>query len=293
MKSKPSNQSLLQKYHTQSTPNWCPGCGNFGIWVALKNAIANLNIPHHNVVIVGDIGCSGKLAYWTEVNGFATLHGRSIPVAEGIKMANDNLIVIVVAGDGGTLSEGLQHFIHAARRNVNITLLMHNNQLYGLTKGQASSTSEKGYKSSTTPDGSFETPLNPALLALVSQATFVSAGFAGNAKHLTTMIEKAISHEGFAYIDAYQPCVTYNYINTYAFYSERTYEIEDGYDATNRGLAMQRAMEIDAGERFPIGVLFQDTTQKTLADNVLHTSDPLAKRDVSNVSVHKLFGRTK
>ncbi len=285
------NASPLEKYHTQSTPNWCPGCGNFGIWVSLKNAIANLQIPHHNVVIVGDIGCSGKLAYWTEVNGFATLHGRSIPVAEGVKMANRDLTVIVVAGDGGTLSEGLQHFIHAARRNVNITVLMHNNQLYGLTKGQASSTSEKGYKSSTTPEGSYETPLNPSVLALVAQATFVAAGFAGNAKHLTQMIEKAITHEGFAYVDAYQPCVTYNYINTYAFYSERTYELEEEYDATNRVEAIQRAMEIDGGQKFPIGVLYQEQGQKTLEDNVLHSDKPLAKRDVSDISVAKLFGR--
>ena len=289
---KPTNSSpSLAKHHTQSTPNWCPGCGNFGIWVALKNAIANLSIPHHNVVIVGDIGCSGKLAYWTEVNGFATLHGRSIPVAEGLKMANRDLTVIVVAGDGGTLSEGLQHFIHACRRNVNITVLMHNNQLYGLTKGQASSTSEKGYKSSTTPEGSFENPLNPSLLALVAQATFVAAGFAGNAKHLTSMIEQAISHEGFSYVDAYQPCVTYNYINTYAFYSERTYELEEGYDVTNRVNAMRRAMEIDSGEKFPIGVLYQEKGQKTLEDNVLHSEAPLAKRDVSDISVDTLFGR--
>jgi 2-oxoglutarate ferredoxin oxidoreductase subunit beta len=279
----------LKKYHTQSTPNWCPGCGNFGIWVSLKNAITNLSIPAHNVVIVGDIGCSGKLAYWTEVNGFATLHGRSIPVAEGIKMANHRLTVIVVAGDGGTLSEGLQHFLHACRRNVDITVLMHNNQLYGLTKGQASSTSEKGYVSSTTPHGSFETPLNPALLALSSQATFVAASFAGNAKHLTRIIEQAISHRGFAYVDAYQPCVTYNYINTYAFYSERTYELGADYDATNRQQAMITAMEIDSGERFPIGVMYQEENVKTLEDNVLTLEEPLAHRDISDVSVDVLF----
>mgnify|MGYP000184927259 CR=1 FL=1 len=281
----------LAKYHTQSTPNWCPGCGNFGIWVAVKNAIAELEIPAHKVVLVGDIGCSGKLPYWTDFNGFAGLHGRSIPIAEGIKMANDDLTVIVIAGDGGTLSEGLQHFIHACRRNVNITVVLHNNQLYGLTKGQASSTSEKGFVSSMTPEGSYETPLNPALLAVTSQASFVAAGFAGNTKHLTQMIKEGIDHEGFAFVDAYQPCVTYNYINTYEFYSKRSYELDDSYDPTDRRAAMDKVLEIDEGVKFPLGVLYQIKGQKTLADNVLHGKTSVAKANIDKISVNKLFGR--
>lgn len=282
----------LSQYHTQDTPNWCPGCGNFGIWVAIKNAIKQAEISEHNVVIVGDIGCSGKLAYWTDVNGFGGLHGRSVPIAEGIKMANQDLTVLVVTGDGGLLSEGLQHFIHACRRNVNITVVMHNNQLYGLTKGQASSTSEKGYTSSTTPDGSYETPLNPALLAINSQATFVAAGFAGKTPHLTEMISAAIRHQGFAYVDAYQPCVTYNYINTYAFYAEKSYMLaETDYEPTNRKQAMIKALEVDEGERFPLGILYQDSSQATLTENVLSSPRNLVKRDIQGISVKELVMR--
>lgn len=280
----------LSNYYTQSTPNWCPGCGNYGIWVALKNALAEMELAPHNVVIVGDIGCSGKLPYWMDYNGFAGLHGRAIPIAEGIKMANEKLTVIVVGGDGGTLGEGLQHFIHACRRNVDITMLLHNNQVYGLTKGQASSTSDPGYISSTTPNGSYETPLNPALLALTAQATFVSASFAGNVAHLTKTIKQAIEHPGFALVDAYQPCVTYNYVNTYDFYSKRVYDVATTkYTPDNRKKAMQKAMEIEGGEKFPIGILYQDPNKPILEDLVKNRKTPLVKQDISNISVEKLF----
>jgi 2-oxoglutarate ferredoxin oxidoreductase subunit beta len=280
----------LSSHYTQSTPNWCPGCGNYGIWVALKNALQELKLPTHKVVLVGDIGCSGKLAYWTDYNGFAGLHGRSIPIAEGVKMANSDLTVIVIGGDGGLLGEGLQHFLHACRRNVNIAVILHNNQVYGLTTGQASPTSDTGYISSTTPEGSYETPLNPSLLALTAQATFVSAGFAGNTVHLAQTIKSAILHPGFALVDVYQPCVTYNYINTYEYYSKRVYDItKTPYKPDNRFRAMKKSMEIEAGQKFPIGILFQDIKKPSLQSNIQNRVTPLVKQSIQNISVKALF----
>lgn len=280
----------LSSHYTQSTPNWCPGCGNYGIWVALKNALQELKIPAHKVVLVGDVGCSGKLSYWTDYNGFAGLHGRSIPIAEGIKMANSDLTIIVVGGDGGLLGEGLQHFLHACRRNVNIAVILHNNQVYGLTTGQTSPTSDPGYKSSTTPDGSYETPLNPSLLALTAQATFVSASFAGNVPHLTQTIKSAILHPGFALVDAYQPCVTYNYINTYEFYSKRVYDVTTTpYKPNDRFRAMKKSTEIEGGKKFPIGILFQDTVKPSLQANIQNRVKPLVKQPIKNISVKSLF----
>lgn len=280
----------LSSHYTQSTPNWCPGCGNYGIWVALKNALQELKIPAHKVVLVGDVGCSGKLSYWTDYNGFAGLHGRSIPIAEGIKMANSDLTVIVVGGDGGLLGEGLQHFLHACRRNVNIAVILHNNQVYGLTTGQTSPTSDPGYKSSTTPEGSYETPLNPSLLALTAQATFVSASFAGNVPHLTQTIKSAILHPGFALVDAYQPCVTYNYINTYEFYSKRVYDVATTpYKPNDRFRAMKKSTEIEGDKKFPIGILFQDTEKPSLQQNIQNRVKPLVKQPIKNISVKSLF----
>jgi 2-oxoglutarate ferredoxin oxidoreductase subunit beta len=280
----------LSSHYTQSTPNWCPGCGNYGIWVALKNALQELKLPAHKVVLVGDIGCSGKLAYWTDYNGFGSLHGRSIPIAEGVKMANSDLTVIVVGGDGGLLGEGLQHFLHACRRNVNIAVILHNNQVYGLTTGQTSPTSDPGYKSSTTPEGSYETPLNPSLLALTAQATFVSAGFAGNTPHLAQVIKSAILHSGFALVDIYQPCVTYNYINTYEYYSKRVYDITTTpYKPNDRFRAMKKSMEIEGGKKFPIGIIFQDENRPSLQANIQNRVLPLVKQPIKNISVKSVF----
>lgn len=280
----------LSSHYTQSTPNWCPGCGNYGIWVSINNALQELSIPEHKVVLVGDVGCSGKLSYWTQYNGFAGLHGRSIPIAEGIKMANSDLTVIVVGGDGGLLGEGLQHFMHACRRNVNIAVILHNNQVYGLTTGQTSPTSDPGYISSTTPEGSYETPLNPSLIALTAQATFVSAGFAGNTTHLTQIIKSAILHPGFALVDAYQPCVTYNYINTYEFYSKRVYDVSTTpYKPTDRFRAMKKSMEIEGGKKFPTGILFQDITKPSLQSQIKNRVKPLVKHPINSISVKALF----
>jgi 2-oxoglutarate ferredoxin oxidoreductase subunit beta len=273
---------------TQNKPNWCPGCGNYGIWVSLKQAVAQSGYKPHQVVIVGDIGCSGKMSYWTEYSGFASLHGRAIPLAEGIKLGNHKLLVIVVIGDGGALSEGLQHFVHAAKRNADIKVMMHNNQLYGLTKGQTSPTSDVGFKSSMTPEGAYELPLNPLTVALTAHASFVASSFAGDAKHLTATIKEALEHKGFSFVNIFQPCVTYNYLNTYAYYKNKVQPLSARYAPTSRTRAILQSMKIEEGEELPIGVLYKQN-RKTLEEEVVGTKNVLAQRNITGISVDNLF----
>jgi 2-oxoglutarate/2-oxoacid ferredoxin oxidoreductase subunit beta len=247
-----SKESLESPYF----PTWCPGCGNFGVWTAFKNALAELNLPEENVVIVYGVGCSGNMADFNRVYGFHALHGRAIPTAEGIKMANQKLKVIVVAGDGDTYGEGLNHFITACRGNHDITLLVHDNQIYGLTTGQASPTTEKGIKTKSTPNGTPEQPINPIGLALTADATFVARGFAGNISHLTQIIKAAITHEGFSLVDMFQPCFTFNHHNTYHYFKERIYDLQvQGHDPTDRFTAWKKTHESD---KLPVGIFYQN-----------------------------------
>ncbi len=207
-------------------PAWCPGCGNFGILKALNTALIEMGIEPHQVLLVSGIGQAGKLPHYTRGNVFNSLHGRPVPPAIGAKIANSDLIVIAVSGDGDAYGEGGNHFLHAARRNHDITYLVHNNQVYGLTKGQASPTSDAGFVTKTTPDGAAN-PLNPIALAIVSGASFVARGYAGDMDHLAGLIKKGITHRGFALIDILQPCVSFNHRNTYGWYKERVYKLED------------------------------------------------------------------
>ncbi|OQA83658.1 MAG: 2-oxoglutarate oxidoreductase subunit KorB [Microgenomates group bacterium ADurb.Bin238] len=215
-----------EELNTSVFPTWCPGCGDYGIWAALKKALSKLDTPIENVVIVYGIGCSGNMASFLKVYGVHGLHGRAIPVAEGIKLANKKLKVIVVGGDGDLLGEGVAHLVAASRSNPDITVILHNNQIYGLTTGQSSPTSLKGSKSKTYPMGTPDEPLNPVQLALTLGASQVMRGFAGDIEHLTTLISDAINHEGFSLVEVLQPCVTFNKINTYAWFRERIKKLE-------------------------------------------------------------------
>ena len=236
-------------------PAWCPGCGNFGILKALNSALIELKIEPHEVLLVSGIGQAGKLPHYTRGNVFNSLHGRPVPPAIGAKIANSELVVIAVSGDGDAYGEGGNHFLHAARRNHDITYLVHNNQVYGLTKGQASPTSDAGLVTKTTPDGAAN-PLNPIALAIVSGASFVARGYAGDTDHLASLIKKGIAHRGFSLIDILQPCVSFNHKNTYAWYKERVYELEDErYDRTDRRTALEKALEW--GDKIPIGVIYK------------------------------------
>jgi 2-oxoglutarate ferredoxin oxidoreductase subunit beta len=238
-------------------PAWCPGCGNFGILKALNKALVELEIEPHRVLLVSGIGQAGKLPHYTKGNVFNSLHGRPVPPAIGAKIANPDLVVIAVSGDGDGYGEGGNHFIHAARRNHDITYLVHNNQIYGLTKGQASPTSDVAFITKTTPYGA-SNPINPIALAIVSGASFVGRGFAGDVEHLTSLIEQSITHRGFSLVDILQPCVSFNHKNTYNWYRERVYKLEDedGYDPGDKKGALEKAFEW--GDKIPIGIIYRE-----------------------------------
>ena len=241
--------------YTGLTPAWCPGCGNFSILRAVNKALVDLDIEPHKVLFVSGIGQAGKLPHYSRGNVFNSLHGRPVPPACGVKSVNPELNVIAVSGDGDAYGEGGNHFLHAMRRNHDITYLVHDNQVYGLTKGQTSPTSDSGFVTKTTPQGA-SPPVNPIGLAIITGATFVARGYAGEVTHLTELIKEGIRHKGFALIDILQPCVTFNRVNTFKWYSERVYKLEaEKYDPTDKAKALIKAQEW--GTRIPIGVIYR------------------------------------
>lgn len=255
---KPEKHAYINRASLESPyfPTWCPGCGNFGVWTALKNALVELQIPEQELVIVYGVGCSGNMADFNRVYGFHALHGRAISNAVAIKAANHRLKVIVVAGDGDTYGEGLNHFISAMRGNHDITLLVHDNQVYGLTTGQTAPTTDKGTKTKSTPFGSPEVPINPIGMALTADATFIARGFAGNIRHLTEMIKRAILHPGFSLVDMFQPCFTFNKVNTYHYFRERIYDLQQNeFEANHKVLAWEKTFD---HEKLPIGIFYED-----------------------------------
>jgi len=269
-------------------PAWCPGCGNFGILRALNMALVELGIEPHQLLLVSGIGQSGKLPHYTKGNVFNSLHGRPVPPAIGARIANPALVVIAISGDGDGYGEGGNHFIHAARRNHDITYLVHNNQVYGLTKGQASPTSDFGFVTKTTPYGAVS-PVNPLALAIISGASFVGRGFAGDVDHLSDLIKKGISHRGFALIDILQPCVSFNHKNTFEWYRERVYNLEDedGYDPGDKKAALEKAQEW--GERIPLGIIYSEGLPVYEDQLPALSKGPLVKQGIDPARVEKLF----
>jgi 2-oxoglutarate ferredoxin oxidoreductase subunit beta len=235
-------------------PAWCPGCGNFGILKALNRALVELEIEPHQLLLVSGIGQAGKLPHYSRGNIFNSLHGRPVPPAIGAKIANPGLVVIAVSGDGDGYGEGGNHFLHAMRRNHDITYLVHNNQVYGLTKGQTSPTSDPGFVTKTTPYGA-SPPINPIALAIAGGASFVARGFAGDIDHLAEIIKGGIQHRGFALIDILQPCVSFNHKNTYSWYRQRVYKLGEDYNPSDRSVAIEKAREW--GDKIPVGVIYQ------------------------------------
>lgn len=239
------------------TPTWCPGCGDWGIAVALKTSLTQMGFTPSQIAIVFGIGCSGNMNDFINAYAMHGLHGRAIPNAIGIKLANHKLPVIVVAGDGDCYGEGGNHFIHACRGNHNITVIVHDNGVYGLTTGQVSPRAQKGMKSKSTPLGIIETPVNPLSLAITQGAGFVAQGFAGNIPHLIDLIKKGISYNGFSLINVLQPCVTFNKINTFEYYLKRVYEVEDD---PSRDLV--KSIEVVnkqfTEEKYPLGIIYQN-----------------------------------
>jgi 2-oxoglutarate ferredoxin oxidoreductase subunit beta len=277
----------IERFGTTTTPTWCPGCGDFGILNALKKALSDLNLPPESVCLFSGIGCGADTPEWIEVNGFHTLHGRPLPVATGAKLANHELNVIAISGDGDGYGIGMGHFIHAMRRNIDITYLVFNNGVYGLTTGQASPTAEKGMTTKSTPHGVIETPVNPLEIALAAGASFVSRGFAGDMIHLSGIIAEAIKHRGFALVDVLQPCVTYNTINTYQYYLKKIYKLGADYDPSDKAKAFAKAGEWEKG--IPLGVLYREK-KPTYADDLPQISrTPLVKQKISGIDVSKLM----
>ena len=248
----------LHTYDALVDPDWCAGCGDFGVLKSLKMALVQLDIRPHEVLVVSGIGCSSNLPGFINSYGVHSLHGRALPVATGAKLANHDLHVVVTGGDGDGYGIGMCHFIHAMRRNLDLTYIVMNNQIYGLTTGQASPTTMKDVRTLTTPRGNVELPINPIALGISSGATYVARAFSGNPKHLTQLFAGGIAHRGFALIDVFSPCVTFNKINTYPWFKERLYLLEDetGYDSSDVTAGLERSFEW--GDRIPMGLFYKD-----------------------------------
>jgi len=282
----------LRDLGTAEVNNWCPGCGNFGILSAFKSALVELGLEREQVVVVSGIGCHGKMVNWVNVNGFHGIHGRPIPIATGIKLANPDLRVVVFSGDADCYDEGWDHFCHAVRRNIDITVIVHDNMILGLTTGQATATSQVGFRSKSTPFGSVVPPLNPLAHAVVAGGSFVARGFAGDPKHLTQLMVTAMQHRGFSYIDVFQPCVTFNYLNTYEWFRQRIYKLEEtGHDVSDRQKALEKCFE--RGDRLPIGMFYRED-RPTYRDNLPHVKDKnLAKLSLENIDISDLMESMK
>lgn len=248
--------TTLRDLQTPYNPNWCPGCGNMALWAAFKNAVIKEDWDNTNTVMVAGIGCHGHICNFTRLTAVEGLHGRPIPVATGIKLANHRLNVFVFTGDGDCLGEGGNHFIHACRRNHDLTIIMHDNGLYALTTGQTSPASPHGFVSKSTPQGNPDNPLWPLPLAISAGATFVARAYAGDIKHLTEIIIEANNHKGLSYVDVMQPCVTFNKLNTHQFFQENTYYLDDSHDKNNREKAFSKSLEWGE-KKIPLGVFYE------------------------------------
>lgn len=238
------------------TPTWCSGCGNWGIGRAVMSALAASGLSPDSLAVVFDIGCSGNMNDFLKAYALHGLHGRSIPTAIGIKLANHHLPVVAIGGDGSIYGEGGNHFLHACRGNHDITVIVHDNSVYGLTTGQVSPSAHKGAKSRSTPAGVIEQQLSPLALAISQGASFVAQSFAGNLPHLTQTIQQAVAHKGFSLVNVLQPCVTFNKVNTYGYYFQKSYQLKD-HNPSDVLAALSLAMEPVLQEKFPLGILYE------------------------------------
>lgn len=274
------------RFHTSETA-WCPGCGDHNILFTLRDVLETLGLEPHKVLIVGGIGQAAKTPQYLNTNGFSGLHGRALPPAVAAKMVNPGLTVIVDSGDGDSYGEGGNHFIHNIRRNVDITHFVHDNQIYGLTKGQASPTSAQGHVTHVQTYGSANVPMNPLLTALAMGAGFVARGFSGDKEQLAELMKAAIEHRGYALVDILQPCVSFNKINTFAWYKSRVYHLDETHDPKNLASAMQKAMEW--GDSIPTGILYQ-VEKPVWPDHIPHLREglPLVERPVEKDAIRAL-----
>ncbi|WP_086427896.1 2-oxoacid:ferredoxin oxidoreductase subunit beta [Staphylococcus cornubiensis] len=284
--------ATFKDFRNNVKPNWCPGCGDFSVQAAIQKAAANVGLEPDEVALITGIGCSGRLSGYVNSYGVHSIHGRALPLAQGVKMANRDLTVIASGGDGDGYAIGMGHTIHALRRNMNITYIVMDNQIYGLTKGQTSPSSAPGFVTKTTPKGNIEQNVAPLELALSSGATFVAQGFSSDIKALTKMIEDAINHDGFSFVNVFSPCVTYNKINTYDWFKENLTAIDDieNYDVSNKQAALQTVLEHDSLVK---GIVYQDTTTPSYESQIDGLAEtPLAHQDL-NLSEEQFESFTK
>lgn len=268
---------------------WCPGCGNFRILSVLKEALAELDIPPQNLVIVSGIGQAAKTPHYLRANVLNGLHGRALPPATAIKAANPYLTVIAESGDGDMYGEGGNHLLHAIRRNPDITNIVHNNMVYGLTKGQASPTSQTGFRTPVQVNGVTAEPFNPIAFAIAMDASFVARAFAGDPDQTKEILKKAIRHKGYALVDVFQPCVTYNKVNTFKWFKENTYYLDEAYDPYDRVEAFRRALETN---RLALGVFYINPNRPTFEENTGIYRDnpaPLYQRSVNKEKLAALL----
>ena len=281
--------ATLNDFTVKEKPQWCPGCGDYAINLAIKNALAQSGVEPHNAVLVSGIGCSGKMPHYVRSYGFESLHGRVIPPASGIHLANQELTVIGVGGDGDGYGIGMGHFIHVMRRNYDMTYIVHDNQVYGLTTGQTAPTTQKGMKTKSTPYGNLEEPVHPIPLALTMGATYVARGFAGDLAHLTSIIAGGIKHKEFALIDILQPCVTFNKLNTYEYWKQRVYKLEEqGHNPSDHAKALEKANEDwkTNYDKIPIGLFFKED-KPTYESELPQLKVPLVRHDLKPVGLEE------
>jgi 2-oxoglutarate ferredoxin oxidoreductase subunit beta len=280
----------IQDYQSPNLPTWCPGCGDFAIWNSIKQALVQDQISPLDVVLCFDIGCNSNMADKINAYVFKGLHGRVIPLASGISLANQGIPIIAVAGDGGTFDEGMQHFVHAIRSNYNITFILHNNCDFGLTTGQATPTTPEGQKMNGAAMGVIEKRLNPTQLALTLGCSFVSKAFTGNIPQLISLIKAGIKHKGFSYIEVLQHCPTYNDFQDHKWLADRVYDLQK--DETYKGdIASAYALADYSSEKIATGILYQDKERGSFSDSIPYRSEykTSIKDEVKSYSITKLL----
>lgn len=273
--------ATFKDFRNNIKPNWCPGCGDFSVQAAIQKACAANGLEPDELAVITGIGCSGRLSGYIKSYGFHATHGRSLPVAQGVKMANDELTVIASGGDGDGFAIGMGHTVHALKRNIDITYIVMDNQIYGLTKGQTSPSSEKGFVTKSTPEGSIENAIQPIKTAMASGATFVAQSVSSDIKQLTAIIQEAMNHKGFSFVNVFSPCVTYNKVNTYDWFKENLTPVEDivGYDHEDPRAAMNHIME---HEGLLKGIIYQDKASKSYQAQIEGYQDqPTVKKDMT------------
>ncbi|MBI0578533.1 2-oxoacid:ferredoxin oxidoreductase subunit beta [Neobacillus cucumis] len=278
--------ATFKDFRNDVKPNWCPGCGDFSVQAAMQRAAANVGLEPENLAVISGIGCSGRISGYINAYGFHGIHGRSLPIAQGVKMANRDLTVIASGGDGDGYAIGMAHTIHAIRRNLDVTYIVMDNQIYGLTKGQTSPRSAEGFKTKSTPGGSIEQAISPMEMALTVGGTFVAQSFSTDLKDLTALIEAGIKHKGFSLINVFSPCVTYNKVNTYDWFKENLTKLSDveGYDPSNREMAMQTLMKHNG---LVTGLIYQNNGRPSYQELIKdYSQEPLVNADLNLDQAH-------